>query len=174
MRQELHEIGRIEAEPKGAAETVSAPLPVSGCPGRKGARCDLTPIGPMPGPPPPWGMQKVLCKLRWPTSAPTSPGLASPTSAFMLAPSRYTWPPFACVIAQISRTVSSNTPWVDGYVIMHAARLPAFASALARKSATSMLPSASVATTTTFMPHMDAEAGLVPCAEAGMRQTLRF
>ena len=24
------------------------------------------------------------------------------------------WPPFACVISQISRTVSSNTPWVDG------------------------------------------------------------
>jgi hypothetical protein len=25
---------------------------------------------PTPGPPPPWGMQKVLCKLRWHTSAP--------------------------------------------------------------------------------------------------------
>ena len=43
---------------------------VAGGPGRDGARCFLTPIGPMPGPPPPWGMQKVLCKLRWLTSAP--------------------------------------------------------------------------------------------------------
>ena len=33
-----------------------------------------TPIGPMPGPPPPWGMQKVLCRFRWHTSAPISPG----------------------------------------------------------------------------------------------------
>lgn len=29
-----------------------------------------TPIGPMPGPPPPWGMQNVLCRLRWDTSEP--------------------------------------------------------------------------------------------------------
>ena len=41
-----------------------------------GARCCATAIGPMPGPPPPWGMQKVLCRLRWQTSAPISPGPA--------------------------------------------------------------------------------------------------
>jgi len=29
---------------------------------------------PMPGPPPPCGMQKVLCKFKWHTSAPMSPG----------------------------------------------------------------------------------------------------
>lgn len=29
-----------------------------------------TPIGPMPGPPPPWGIQNVLCRLRWDTSEP--------------------------------------------------------------------------------------------------------
>ena len=33
------------------------------------------------------GMQKVLCKFRWLTSPPNSPGAATPTSAFMLAPS---------------------------------------------------------------------------------------
>ena len=30
----------------------------------------LTPMGPIPGPPPPWGMQKVLCRFKWHTSAP--------------------------------------------------------------------------------------------------------
>ena len=40
-----------------------------------------------PGPPPPCGIQKVLCKLRWQTSAPMSPGRQSPTCAFMFAPS---------------------------------------------------------------------------------------
>ena len=48
----------------------------TGWPGRNGARCAATPIGPMPGPPPPCGMQKVLCRLRWQTSAPMSPGPA--------------------------------------------------------------------------------------------------
>ncbi len=42
-------------------------------------RASTRPIGPTPGPPPPCGMQKVLCKLRWQTSAPISPGLTSPT-----------------------------------------------------------------------------------------------
>ena len=37
-----------------------------------------------------------------------------------------------------------------------------------------MLPFASVATTTTFKPHMLADAGLVPWADAGMRQMLRL
>ena len=43
--------------------------------------------GPTPGPPPPCGMQKVLCRLRWLTSPPNSPSAASPTSAFRFAPS---------------------------------------------------------------------------------------
>jgi len=42
----------------------------TGCPGRNGARRGTTPIVPTPGPPPPWGMQKVLWRLRWHTSAP--------------------------------------------------------------------------------------------------------
>lgn len=36
-------------------------------------------MGPMPGPPPPWGMQNVLWRLRWQTSAPIQPGLVRPT-----------------------------------------------------------------------------------------------
>lgn len=39
-------------------------VPTTGCEGRKGARCFFTPIGPMPGPPPPWGIQNVLWRLR--------------------------------------------------------------------------------------------------------------
>ncbi len=38
----------------------------------------------------------------------------------------------------------------------------------------SMLPLASQATGTTFMPAMTALAGLVPCAETGMRQMRRL
>jgi hypothetical protein len=33
----------------------------------------------MPGPPPPCGMQNVLWRLRWQTSAPIKPGLVRPT-----------------------------------------------------------------------------------------------
>ena len=39
----------------------------------------LTPMGPMPGPPPPCGMQNVLCRFRWHTSAPMRPGDVRPT-----------------------------------------------------------------------------------------------
>ena len=81
----------MPAEPHGAAETgptpVRAGLGRSGWPGRYGARWARTATGPTPGPPPPCGMQKVLCRLRWETSAPNWPGLASPTSALRLAPS---------------------------------------------------------------------------------------
>src|SRR6478609_2030935 len=96
-------IGRIDAEPHGAAD--SAPTPVagpadgaSGWFGRNGARCSLTATGPTPGPPPPCGMQKVLCRFRCETSPPNAPGLATPTSALRLAPSTYTWPPWLCTI----------------------------------------------------------------------------
>ena len=79
------------ALPHGAAATgaiaLAPPVGTSGWPGRYGARCAATAIGPMPGPPPPCGMANVLCRLMWQTSAPISAGLVSPTCAFMLAPS---------------------------------------------------------------------------------------
>ena len=80
-------MGSNEGEPNGAAETGPA-LPLN-CKllGRCGFRCFFTPIGPIPGPPPPCGIQKVLCKFKWLTSPPMSPGLDKPTMAFMLAPS---------------------------------------------------------------------------------------
>ena len=83
-------MGRIDAEPQAAADTGPTgwlPAAASGWPGRYGARCSATAIGPMPGPPPPCGMQNVLCRLRWQTSAPHSAGRVRPTCAFMLAPS---------------------------------------------------------------------------------------
>jgi hypothetical protein len=39
----------------------------------------LNPIEPTPGPPPPWGIENVLCKFKCPTSAPISPGAVSPS-----------------------------------------------------------------------------------------------
>ena len=71
-------LGKIAGLPQGAADTVpidsgrrSAPgIGTTGCTGRKGARCSRTPIGPIPGPPPPCGIQNVLCRFRWQTSAP--------------------------------------------------------------------------------------------------------
>ena len=86
------EIGKIEALPKGAADTTSlvSQSPATGTTGlvgKKGIRCSPTPMGPMPGPPPPWGMQNVLCRFRWETSAPNLPGLARPISALRFAPS---------------------------------------------------------------------------------------
>ncbi len=56
--------------------------------GKNGAKCFLTPIGPIPGPPPPCGIANVLCKFKWQTSAPKYPGDVYPTKAFMLAPSK--------------------------------------------------------------------------------------
>src|SRR5687767_4221033 len=114
-------MGRMPAEPHGAAAMAPAPVPPTGPAsgttselGRNGARWDRTATGPTPGPPPPWGMQNVLCRFRWDTSAPNHPGLASPTRAFRLAPSTYTWPPAACTTSHTSVIDSSNTPWVDG------------------------------------------------------------
>ena len=86
-----YEISRMLALPHGARRiawiALAPPVVTIGWPGRYGARCAATPIGPMPGPPPPCGMLNVLCRLMWHTSAPIAAGLVSPTCAFMLAPS---------------------------------------------------------------------------------------
>ncbi|CSD03764.1 Uncharacterised protein [Vibrio cholerae] len=47
-------------------------------------------------------------------------------------------------------------------------------SILSARSTISMLPFSSHFTTTTFIDTIAAVAGLVPCAELGMRQTLRW
>src|SRR3954447_23225245 len=87
------ETDRIPADPHGAALTGPTTPPRgpasgrSGWVGRNGARWDRTATGPTPGPPPPWGMQNVLWRLRWLTSAPNRPGWATPTRALRFAPS---------------------------------------------------------------------------------------
>ena len=80
-------------------------------------------MGPTPGPPPPCGIQKVLCKFRCDTSPPNFPGLHKLTMALKFAPSIYTLPPCECTISQTLLTVDSKTPWVDGYVIIMLERL---------------------------------------------------
>jgi hypothetical protein len=100
--------GRIEAEPKGRrrprpGRRAGRSISWTAWSAMNGARCALRPIGPMPGPPPPCGMAKVLCRFMWLTSAPMSPGEVRPTWALRLAPSMYTWPPWAWTMAQMSR-----------------------------------------------------------------------
>ena len=46
-----------------------------------------TAIGPEPGPPPPWGWVKDLCRLKCTMSKPMSPGREMPITALRLAPS---------------------------------------------------------------------------------------
>ena len=76
---------------------------------------------------------------------------------------------------QISRIASSNTPCVDG--IGHhqrRERVACAASAFAREVGdVDVAAASSLFTTTTFMPAITALAGLVPCADCGMRQTSR-
>ena len=67
--------------PRGGADRGAVPSLRGvgvGSPGRYGARCAATATGPTPGPPPPCGMQNVLCRLRWQTSPPSSPGPRQP------------------------------------------------------------------------------------------------
>lgn len=53
----------IDADPHGAAETAGIgddpPVGMMEWVGRKGARWALHEMGPIPGPPPPWGMENV-------------------------------------------------------------------------------------------------------------------
>ena len=42
----------------------SPPTATNGLDGKKGAKCSTTPIGPIPGPPPPCGIANVLCKFK--------------------------------------------------------------------------------------------------------------
>ena len=172
-----YEMAKIEAEPTGAAETApcagASTESVMTWPGKNGTNCGATPIGPMPGPPPPCGIQKVLCRFKWHTSAPIRAGDVNPTCAFMFAPSIYTCPPNSWIIWQMSMMLSSNTPCVLGYVIIKQAKLSLCSSAFARSSATSIFPFASQGVTITFMPAITAEAGLVPCAEEGISAMLR-
>src|SRR5712692_1107851 len=114
-REPLRHVVSVEDSDLGGLDESLPPHERDVRPGdRKGARWGATQIGPIPGPPPPCGMQNVLWRLRWHTSAPMSAGRHRPTWAFMLAPSMYTCPPWAWTISQICRIDASKTPVVDG------------------------------------------------------------
>ena len=63
-----YEIKRINADPQGAAEILeipcAPPISITSCFGKNGAKCAAQQIGPIPGPPPPCGIAKVLCKFK--------------------------------------------------------------------------------------------------------------
>src|SRR5207247_2019644 len=82
--------------------------------------------------------------------------------------------PCWCTMRQTLLIDASNTPCVDGYVTIKAPSVAWCSLAFASRSATSMLPCASVFTTTTVIPAITALAGLVPCADCGIRQVMRW
>ena len=141
--------------------TARRPCRVTGWPGRNGARCAATPIGPMPGPPPPCGMQKVLCRFRWQTSAPMSPG---PREADLRVHVR-------AVHVDLPAVLVHDLADLADRLLEHAVRrrirdhqrAQAIAGApppCARRSARSMLPCSSQATATTLKPAITALRGI--------------
>jgi len=81
-------------------------------------------------------MQNVLCKLRWHTSAPMSPGRARPTIAFMFAAIQID---LATVLMDDATAVGDrfleDRRAFDGYVTISAARFCALAFAFSSRSA---------------------------------------
>ena len=146
----------------------------SGWPGRYGARCAATPIGPMPGPPPPCGIANVLCRLRWQTSAPIGAGLVRPDLRVHVGAVHVDLPAVRVDDLADLPDADPRTRRASTDTSPSAPRAVARArAAFARRSSTSTLPCASHATTTTCMPAITALAGLVPCADAGMSTTSR-
>ena len=79
--------------------------------------------GPTPGPPPPCGMQNVLCRFRCDTSAPILAGLGQADQRVQVRAVDINLPAVRHGRFRRSRAIaSSNTPCVDGYVTMIAAR----------------------------------------------------
>ena len=138
----------------------------------RGARC--TPIGPTPGPPPPCGMQNVLCRLRCDTSAPNSPGLRDADERVEVR----------AVEVHLAAVLVHDRADLADLLLEHAVRRRvrdhqrSRAGRRARRpcasrSSRSTLPWSSHFTTTTRMPAIAALAALVPCADAGIRHTSR-
>ena len=175
-------IGRMPAEPNGAAETrptraSPGSLPCSfTTPGRYGARWARTATGPTPGPPPPCGMQKVLCRFRWDTFRAELARLRHANHRVHVGAVQVDLGRRPCGPDRRSRSRLLRTRrGVDGYVIISAASLSPTCSILARKSARSTF---AVGVGRHHPPRPCraswAEAGLVPCAEDGIRQMLRW
>ena len=150
---------RMLALPHGAADDRrrsprSPPVATTGWPGRNGARCAATQIGPMPGPPPPCGMQKVLCRFRWQTSAPMSPGPAEPDLRVHV---RAVHVHLAAVLVDDLADLADRPPRTRRASTGRSPSAPPSSSLCSlglapRRSARSTLPSSSHATTTTLQP----------------------
>ena len=119
MRMYIHEMSRMLALPHGAAETGADRLRAAGrdhrVPGQERREVRRHADRAHAGPPPPCGMQNVLCRLRWQTSAPMSPGPAEPDLRVHV---RAVHVDLAAVLVDDRRRsrviASSNTPCVDG------------------------------------------------------------
>ena len=159
--------GRASASAEGASSASSAPCAAPSTTtgaGRCGASAGVQHTGPAPGPPPPCGVPKVLCRLRWTTSKPRSPKRMRPRIALRFAPSPYTNAPTSCTRAATCSMSRSQMPRVFGSVTISAATL---SSSSRSSAARSIEPSAALGTSVTSKPAMAAEAGLVPCALSG-------
>ena len=125
-------------------------------------------------PPPPCGMAKVLCRFIWLTSAPMKPGEVVADLRVEVGavhrPDRRCMDDGADVHDRLPRTRRASTGrWHQaGEVAEMLLRL------LALRSATSTLPLSSQSTTTTFILHIQGRGRLVPCADFGIRQILRW
>ena len=83
-------VKRFHAADRSAAVVIEPPLPVGALQPRhrqKRLQVRLHRYRAAPGPPPPCGVENVLCRFRCITSTPLSPGRVMPASAFMFAPS---------------------------------------------------------------------------------------
>ena len=78
--------GALPFGPSAATGAAIPPMPKAK--GANGASAADSTTGPEPGPPPPCGVEKVLCRLMCIASMPRSPGLTRPAMALKLAPSQ--------------------------------------------------------------------------------------
>src|SRR5439155_3120702 len=76
-------LSSVRAELVEAAEPPRSDSPARATtgPGKYGANSAFTHTGPAPGPPPPCGVENVLCGFRWATAKPTSPNRGRPRKA---------------------------------------------------------------------------------------------
>ena len=140
--------------------------------GKNGPRCAATQMGPTPGPPPPCGMQNVLCRFRWQTSAPMIGGTANAHLGVHVR----------AVHVNLTAAIMDDPANLLDALLEHAVRRrighhQRRQIVLVRLRLAPRVLQINVALGvarhgTTRRPAMTALAGLVPCAEVGIRQTL--
>ena len=146
----------MEAEPNGAADTAPTCADRSGPRSRDGgqerSKMRLDADGSHPRPASAMGNAEGLVQIEM---AHVGAVIARPRQADLrveIGAIQINLPTEAMHESQMVRISGSNTPCVEGYVIISTARRSACFSALTRKSSTSTFPWASQFTTTTRMP----------------------